>query len=85
MVISLSIWTIIGRRDALRHHLRLYQIHSRQRPGWRHLLAGAHMIYNGVPKPEICDYPEYFEELGIEKGKYILGMCRFVPEKNLLH
>lgn len=42
-----------------------------------------HLIYNGVPNPEICDYPEYFEELGIEKGKYILGMCRFVPEKHL--
>lgn len=44
-----------------------------------------HLIYNGVSKPEICDYPEYFQELGIEKGKYILGMCRFVPEKNLHH
>ena len=44
-----------------------------------------HLIYTGVSKPEICDYPEYFEELGIEKGKYILGMCRFVPEKNLHH
>ncbi len=44
-----------------------------------------HLIYNGVPEPDICDYPEYFEELGIEKGKYILGMCRFVPEKNLHH
>ena len=44
-----------------------------------------HLIYNGVPSPEICDFPEYFEELGIEKGKYILGMCRFVPEKNLHH
>lgn len=42
-----------------------------------------HLIYNGVPKPEICDYPEFFEGLGIEKGKYILGMCRFVPEKHL--
>ena len=42
-----------------------------------------HLIYNGVPDPEVCDYPEYFEELGIEKGKYILGMCRFVPEKHL--
>ena len=41
------------------------------------------LVYNGVPEPEICDYPEYFEELGIEKGKYILGMCRFVPEKHL--
>lgn len=44
-----------------------------------------HLIYNGVSSPEICDYPEYFEELGIEKGNYILGMCRFVPEKNLHH
>lgn len=44
-----------------------------------------HLIYNGVSTPEVCDYPEYFSELGIEKGKYILGMCRFVPEKNLHH
>lgn len=44
-----------------------------------------YLIYNGVSEPKICDYPEYFEELGIEKGKYILGMCRFVPEKNLHH
>ena len=44
-----------------------------------------HLIYNGVSQPEICDYPEYFQELGIDKGKYILGMCRFVPEKNLHH
>ena len=44
-----------------------------------------HLIYNGVSQPETCDYPEYFKELGIEKGKYILGMCRFVPEKNLHH
>ena len=44
-----------------------------------------HLIYNGVSQPEVCDYPEYFNELGIEKGKYILGMCRFVPEKNLHH
>lgn len=46
---------------------------------------GVHLIYNGVPKPDICEYEEYFKELGIEKGKYILGMCRFVPEKNLHH
>lgn len=42
-----------------------------------------HLIYNGVPKPEICQYAEYFNELGIDDGKYILGMCRFVPEKRL--
>lgn len=50
-----------------------------------HRYERVHLIYNGVPEPEICDYPEYFEELGIEKGKYVLGMCRFVPEKNLHH
>ena len=44
-----------------------------------------HLIYNGVPEPDICNFPEYFQELGIEEGKYILGMCRFVPEKNLHH
>jgi len=44
-----------------------------------------HLIYNGVPEADMCEYPSYFEELGIEKGKYILGMCRFVPEKNLHH
>lgn len=44
-----------------------------------------HLIYNGVPTPNRCDLPEYFKELGIEKGKYIFAMCRFVPEKNLHH
>ena len=44
-----------------------------------------HLIPNGVAEANRCDYPEYFEELGIEKGNYILGMCRFVPEKNLHH
>ena len=44
-----------------------------------------HLIYNGVSAPELCDFPEYFEELGIEKGRFVLGMCRFVPEKNLHH
>lgn len=44
-----------------------------------------HLIYNGVSAPELCDYQEYFKELGIESGKYILGMCRFSPEKNLSH
>ncbi len=43
------------------------------------------VIYNGVPAPIRCDMPEYFEELGIVKGRYIFAMCRFVPEKNLHH
>ena len=39
-----------------------------------------HLIYNGVPKPDLCDYPEYFEELGIEKGKY--GHLKQMAKKN---
>lgn len=44
-----------------------------------------HLIYNGVPDPDFVEYPEYFSELGIESERYVLGMCRFVPEKNLHH
>ena len=44
---------------------------------------GVHLIYNGVPRPEVCDAPGYFAELGIARGKYVLGMSRFVPEKRL--
>lgn len=40
-----------------------------------------HLIYNGVPAPQIVDFPEYLEETGVEKGKYIFSMCRFVPER----
>jgi len=42
-----------------------------------------HLIYNGVPTPDFCHEKEYFDSLCIEEGKYILGMCRFVPEKHL--
>lgn len=44
-----------------------------------------HVIPNGVPTPVICDNNDYFKQLGIESRKYILSMCRFVPEKNLHH
>ena len=44
-----------------------------------------HLIYNGVPEPDVCSFPEYFDELGIKEGRFVLGMCRFVPEKNLHH
>ncbi|MCD8282277.1 MAG: glycosyltransferase family 4 protein [Prevotella sp.] len=44
-----------------------------------------HLVYNGVPGPDITHFPEYFSSLGIDEGGYILGMCRFVPEKNLHH
>lgn len=44
-----------------------------------------HLIYNGVPQPDVCDNEEYFSEIGIVAENYVLGMCRFVPEKNLHH
>lgn len=44
---------------------------------------GVHLIYNGVPEPSFCEFPEYFAELGIEPSGYVLGMSRFVPEKRL--
>lgn len=44
-----------------------------------------HLIYNGVPCPDYTNCPKYFRELGITERNYILGMCRFVPEKNLHH
>lgn len=44
-----------------------------------------HLIFNGVPDADFVDFPDYFSELGIEPEHYVLGMCRFVPEKNLHH
>ncbi len=44
-----------------------------------------HLIYNGVSTPDFVDYSSYFSELGIEEERYVLGMSRFVPEKNLHH
>ena len=47
--------------------------------------TGVSLIYNGVPAADKCHFPEYFSELGITEGNYVLGMSRFVPEKNLHH
>lgn len=48
-----------------------------------HITKNVSLVYNGVGTPSMCHLPEYFSKLGIEEGKYILGMCRFVPEKHL--
>lgn len=50
-----------------------------------HIQRKMHLIYNGVSQAEDVETPEYFDELGIQPGKYVLGMCRFSPEKNLHH
>lgn len=42
-----------------------------------------HLIYNGVKGAEVCDFPEYFKRLDIEKNEYILSMSRIVPSKRL--
>lgn len=44
-----------------------------------------HVIPNGVSQPIFHGDNSYFKALGIESRKYILAMCRFVPEKNLHH
>lgn len=41
-----------------------------------------HLIYNGVPAPRRADSSDYVESLGLVPGMYVLGLGRFVPEKN---
>ena len=45
----------------------------------------ANLIYNGVPAPTIVKDTEYIDSLGVESGKYIFAMGRFVKEKNFHH
>jgi len=42
----------------------------------------AHLIYNGVPRPNFVSDTSFLTEWGIEPKKYIFAMGRFVPEKN---
>ncbi|MBQ2521760.1 MAG: glycosyltransferase family 4 protein [Bacteroidales bacterium] len=42
-----------------------------------------HLIHNGVSKPDFCEEPEWLAQLGVEPGKYVMGMSRLVPEKRL--
>lgn len=41
-----------------------------------------HLIHNGVTTPDFVEDTAYLNELGLEKGNYILSVGRFVPEKN---
>lgn len=54
--------------------------HVRQRYG---RVRNVHLIYNGVSKPDFCEEPEWLAQLGVEPGKYVMGMSRLVPEKRL--
>lgn len=40
------------------------------------------LIHNGMVVPDFIEDTAYLEELGLEKGNYILSVGRFVPEKN---
>ncbi len=51
----------------------------------KHNRNDAHLIYNGVPEPDLVTDEAYMKELGVEPGKYIFAMGRFVPEKNFHH
>ncbi|GHT14612.1 phosphonate ABC transporter substrate-binding protein [Bacteroidia bacterium] len=42
----------------------------------------AHVIYNGVPKPVFVTRNDYLDTWGIQPGRFIFAMGRFVPEKN---
>ncbi len=39
------------------------------------------IIYNGVNEPVKSTQTDYIESLGLTKGKYVVAMGRFVPEK----
>jgi len=41
----------------------------------------AHLIHNGVTIPDKTTEDSYIRELGLQPGKYIIAVGRFVPEK----
>lgn len=42
---------------------------------------GVELIYNGVNPPVVSDHTDYIQSLGLEPGRYIVGLGRFVEEK----
>lgn len=43
------------------------------------------LIYNGVETPQLASETDYISSLGLEKGKYVVAIGRFVKEKNFHH
>lgn len=41
----------------------------------------AELIFNGVPKANISTASDFIESKGLERGKYVVAVGRFVPEK----
>lgn len=48
----------------------------------RHGRTDTHLIYNGVNVPDKTSSEAYIRSLGLEPGRYIVAVGRFVPEKN---
>lgn len=44
-----------------------------------------HLIFNGVERPTPSPNTDYIRSLGLEPGRYVVGLARFVPEKNFHH
>ena len=43
----------------------------------------SHIIYNGVPVPELTQEIDYLNKINVEPNKYLIAVSRFVPEKGL--
>jgi len=43
----------------------------------------SHIIYNGVPVPELSGQTDFLNKIGVALKKYIIAVSRFVPEKGL--
>lgn len=43
------------------------------------------LIFNGVERPQRAEADDYVRSLGLEPGKYVVALGRFVPEKNFHH
>ncbi len=42
-------------------------------------------VYNGVNRPEVSLSDDYLKFLGLERGRYVIALGRFVPEKGFDH
>lgn len=44
---------------------------------------GVELIYNGVERPVKSSATDYLDSLGLQPGRYVMALARFVPEKRL--
>jgi len=50
---------------------------------WQKCRRSSTVIFNGVRLPEKTEKTDYLETIGVQPGRYILAVARFVPEKGL--